>query len=84
MPLELDELREGGPAAGGPAGELAVVRMRQLLLVLLENTREGDGRVVSTQDDEVKDTSVLMGTRYSTLSVWSIWLVEMLVTIKNR
>ena len=40
MRLELDELPEGGPAAGGPAGELAVVEVPQLL-VLLNNTSEG-------------------------------------------
>ena len=34
--LELDELREGGSAVGGRAGELPVVGVQQLLIVLLQ------------------------------------------------
>ena len=39
--LELDELREGRPAVWGRAGELAVVRVQQLLVVLLGEVGAG-------------------------------------------
>ena len=41
MRLELDELREGRPAVWGRAGELAVVRVQQLLVVLLGKVGAG-------------------------------------------